>query len=228
MDSGSTSPRTRDTRRGVTLLEAVVTVGILGVLASVIVLGVEASSRTGGEVRRIDEALATLARLRDASIRYNLGNRGDTSFTYMISGTPGGVNPGRLSQLTTRIVATSALSLNSCGLQFTSGQALKWTHNFYSSPITSSTPFRIADGIYADDTLARYNPAGVPTHLASADLVTPGTLAIVMRNVSISDAQALQERVEGDQSGGIFSIIRFTPNGTAPVTVYYHMAIHGC
>jgi type II secretory pathway pseudopilin PulG len=218
----------RELPRGVTLLEAVITVAILGILGTVIVLGFEASSRTGGETRRIDEAVATLARLRDASVRYNLGNRGDTSFTYKIGGTAGGVNPGRLSQLTSPIAPSSANSLNSCGLQFSAIQAPKWTRNFYSSPISSTTPFRVADGFFADDTLARYNPSGTPLHLSSTDLVTPGTLAIVMRNVSISDAQALQTRLEGDQSGGIFSIIRFAASGTAPITVYYHMAIHGC
>jgi prepilin-type N-terminal cleavage/methylation domain-containing protein len=212
--------------RGVTLIEVVVTVAILGVLASVIVVGVETSSRLGGEAKRIDDAAFVLAKLRDASVRYNLGTRGDTSFTTKISGAlQGGVNPGRLSHLTKQITGTD---LNSCGVAYTSGQVLFWNRNFYSSPISSSTPFRIADGFYADDTLARYNQAGTPTHIGGTDVTTPGTLAIVMRNVAISDAWALAARMEGDQSGGIWSIVRFTPNNTAPVTVYYHMEIHGC
>src|SRR5438552_8477072 len=97
--------------RGVTLLEVIVTVAILGVLASVIVLGVETSSRLGGEAKRIDDAAFVLAKLRDASVRYNLGIGNsqagggqvvvirDTSFTAKISGGGnlfGGVNPGRL------------------------------------------------------------------------------------------------------------------------------------
>ena len=216
--------------RGVTLLEVVVTVAILGVLASVIFLGVETSSRLGGEAKRIDDAAFVLAKLRDASIRYNLGTfLRDTSFTAKIGGIAGGgVNPGRLSHLTKLITASD---FNSCGFAYTTTQVTAWVRNFYSSPISSSTPLQIAGGFYADDTLARYDSNGTPTHLASGDaniLTAPGTLAIVMRNVPISDARALAARMEGDQSGGNSSIVRFTPNGTAPVTVYYHMEIHGC
>jgi prepilin-type N-terminal cleavage/methylation domain-containing protein len=217
--------------RGVTLLEVVVTVAILGILGSVIVVGVETSSRLGGEAKRIDDAAFVLAKLRDASVRYNLGTfLRDTSFTAKIGGTAtqGGVNPGRLSHLT-KLITTS--DFNSCGFAYTPIQVTAWVRNFYSSPISSSTPFQIAGGFYADDTLARYDSTGTPTHLASGDaniLTAPGTLAIVMRNVAISDAMALAARMEGDQSGGNSSIVRFTPNGTAPVTVYYHMEIHGC
>ena len=208
------------------------TVAILGVLASVIVLGVETSSRVGGEAKRIDDAAFVLAKLRDASVRYNLGQTfRDTSFTAKISGGAGlygGTNPGRLSHLTSKITTSD---FNSCGFAYTAGQATGWDRVFYSSPISSSTPIQIAPGFFADDTLARYDSTGTSKHLLSGDanaLRAPGTLAIVMRNVAISDAQALAARMEGDQSGGNSSIVRFTPNGTAPVTVYYHMEIHGC
>lgn len=216
--------------RGVTLIEVVVTVAILGVLAAVIIVGVETSSRLGGEARRIADAAFVLAKLRDASVRYNLGAFiRDTSFTARIGGGAlGGVNPGRLSHLTAKITTAD---LNSCAFAYTSIQAAAWVRNFYSSPISSSTPFRIADGFFADDTLARYDSNGTPTHLVSGDatrLTAPGTLAIVMQNVAISDARALAARMEGDQSGGNSSIVRFTASGDAPVTVYYHMMIHGC
>lgn len=211
------------------------TVAILGVLATVIVLGVETSSRLGGEAKRIDDAAFVLAKLRDASVRYNLGTTvRDTSFTAKISTAGalyGGVNPGRLSHLTTKITTSD---FNSCGFAYTTGQANAWVRNFYSSPISASVPIRIADGFLADDVLTRYDSTGAPKVFLSSDAANslnpgaPGTLAIVMQNVALSDAQALAARMEGDQSGGISSTVRFTPSGNAPVTVSYHMAIHGC
>lgn len=223
-----THSRHRPDRAGFTLLEVIVAAAILGILATIVVLGVEGSSRGGGEAARVDEAAATLAALRDASVRYNLGERGDASFTWTIGNNAfKGVNPGRLSQLTNKITVSD---LNSCGGTFSALEAANWLRNFYSRPISSSTPFRIADGFMADDQLVRFNVNGT----AEADPgntsnnVTPATIAIVMRNVALRDAQALETRMEGDNTRTSSSVLRFTPNGNAPITVYYHMAVHGC
>ncbi len=219
------------TVRGVTLLEVVVTLAILAVLGTVIVPAVETSSRIGGEAKRVDDAVSVLAALRDASVRYNLGSVGDASFTRTIGLVPGGINPGRLSHLTNQIGASD---FNSCGFPYTGTQAGRWIASFHRDVIVSSTPmstYQIAPGFIADDTLARYNQAGDPLHLsstASTILTAPGTLAIVMRGVALSDAQALAARMEGDRTGGVNSIVRFTPNGILPINVYYHMEIHGC
>jgi prepilin-type N-terminal cleavage/methylation domain-containing protein len=72
-------------RFGFTLMEVVVAVVILAVLASTVVISV-ASSRTGGDEARIEQAAFVLEKLRDAIARYNIGDRGDTSFTWRISG----------------------------------------------------------------------------------------------------------------------------------------------
>jgi len=96
--------------------------------------------------------------------------------------------------------------------------------------------FLVAPGFFAQDALLRYsavyNPGGPPyfvqQYFSSTDNDTPGTLAIVMNDVKYQDALALAQRVEGDTLG-IWGAVRFTRNLTnAPVTLEYHIAIHGC
>jgi prepilin-type N-terminal cleavage/methylation domain-containing protein len=229
--------------RAVTLIEVVVTVAVLAIFATVVVASVEGSARSGGNAKRIQQAADMLESIRDAAVRYNYGDpsvtgiddrgiAGDTSFTSKISGAAndrGGVNPSRLSQLTNRIATTD---LNSCGGAY-GARASNWTQNFFSQPIIPGGTFKLADGFIANDQLERYNTAGVLTNLSPTSSVTgAGTLAIVIPNVSLSDAEALAALMEGDQpnplGSGTLAVVRFTPSGSAPVTVRYHMAIHGC
>ena len=231
-------------RRGVTLFEVVVSVAILAAFATVVIANVEGSARAGGEARRIAQAAEVLERIRDGAVRYNFGDpstaginsrniAGDTSFTAKVSGTGnlrGGINPGALSQLTNRITTSK---LNSCGGAFSATSVNNWTANYFNQPITPGGTFKIADGFIANDQLVRFNPAGVQANLSPTSSVTgAGTLAIVIPNVALSDAQALAQLMEGDQpnplGSGNLAVVRFTPSGDAPVTVYYHMAIHGC
>ncbi len=219
------------------------TVAILAIFTTVIVASVEGSARSGGNARRIAAAAAMLERIRDAAVRYNYGDpsltglntrgiAGDTSFTAKISGAGngrGGVNPGRLSDLTNRIATTG---LNSCGGAY-GALATNWTQNFFGQSFAIGGTFKIADGFIANDQLERYNAAGVLTNLSPTSSVTgAGTLAIVIPNVALADAEALAALAEGDQpsppGSGNFAVVRFTPAGNAPVTVRYHMAIHGC
>lgn len=230
-------------RSAVTLVEVIVTVAILAIFTTVIVASVEGSARSGGNAKRIEDAAMMLERIRDAAVRYNYGDpssaglntrgiAGDTSFTSKISGTGngrGGVNPARLSDLTNRIATTG---LNSCGGAY-GALASNWTQNFFGQPFTIGGTFKIADGFIANDQLERYDPAGALANLSPTSSVTgAGTLAIVIPNVALADAQALAALMEGDQpnplGSGTFAVVRFTPVGNAPVTVRYHMAIHGC
>jgi prepilin-type N-terminal cleavage/methylation domain-containing protein len=231
-------------RRAVTLVEVVVSIAILAVFATVVIVHVGASGRTGDDAKRVEDAAKMLERLRDAAVRYNFGDpsltglntrnvNGDTSFTAKISGIGalrGGVNPSRLSMLTNKITTSN---VNSCGGAFNSSQANGWQQNFFSEPIPINGTFKLADGFIANDALERYNPAGVLTNLSPTTSVTgAGTLAIVIPNVALADARALAMLMEGDQpsplGSGNFAVLRFTPSGNAPVTVRYHMAIHGC
>jgi len=236
-------PRGTPRRSAVTLVEVVVTVAILAIFTTVLVANLEGSARRGGNADRAQEAASMLERIRDAAVRYNYGDPstaglsgrtilGDTSFTSKISGLAnirGGVNPSRLSELTNRIATTD---LNSCGGTF-GALASNWTQNFFNQPVAVGASFKLADGFIANDALERYNPAGALANLAPTSSVTgAGTLAIVIPNVALADAEALAQLMEGDQpsplGSGNFAVVRFTPSGNAPVTVRYHMAIHGC
>ncbi len=211
-------------RRGVTLVEILVAVVILGTLSIVIGLSLPASSLTGGDSARIDRAAYELQKLGEASSSFTGVREEPTSFAQIMSTSNlGGVNPGRLSHLTTKVTSADR---NSCGATYTT--AGNWTAPFYGRFLPAAG-VKLADGLVADDTLSRHNPAGVPDKRGGAsDLTTPGTLAIVMRNVSRTDAIALATRFEGDRTGTPANLgaIRF---GTGdPVTVFFHFTIHGC
>jgi len=212
-------------RRGVTLLEIIVALAIVVVISGAIFLTIGTSSRTGGDAKRVDEAATNLAELADALAKYS--NRPlaakDQSFAQTISGNAnGGVNAGRLSYLTTKILATDR---DSCNTVYGALAAL-WLGPFYSTPVPT-TGLKIAEGFFANDLLVRYDQSGVPNNAPLNVLRTPGTLAIVMPNVAIEDARALLLAVEGEQNG-TSGAVRFTAAGDAPVTVSYHVAIHGC
>ncbi|MGI9077558.1 MAG: type II secretion system protein, partial [Gemmatimonadaceae bacterium] len=148
-------------RRGVTLLEIVVALAIMVVIAGAIFLAVGVSSRTGGDAGRIDEAVATLAKLADASVRYSNATTDpeQQSFSQVI-GTiaTGGVNAGRLSYLTTKITNTDR---DSCNTTYSVVEAARWVGPFYPTPIPT-TGLKIADGFFANDLMVRYDQAGVP------------------------------------------------------------------
>ena len=206
---------------GITLMEMIVTLTILGVLAVPITLNFAASSRLGGESARLDQAVLTLRKIADWSSRFS-GTQGANSFSQVML--VGGTNPGRLSYLTRKVITGD---VNACGGAFLT--PANWRGPFYNR-IIPPTGLKIAEGFFADDTLSRYNAAGVvekvPAGFTNTNTVVPGTLAIVMRNVTRTDALGLRTRIEGT-STATTGTVRFATTGD-PVTVYYHFNIHGC
>jgi prepilin-type N-terminal cleavage/methylation domain-containing protein len=224
-------------RRGFTLVEMVVAIGLVAIIAVVILVSnaVNTSGRSISGSDNVDKAAETLAELSEAIALYsNNGSGAQNSFFQVV-----GENPGALSHLTVPITTNDR---NSCGRstpltnnsKYKNASATRWTGQFFRQALPT-TGFLVAPGFFADDVLLRYsavfNPAGPPyfqeEYFTGNDATTPGTLAIVMRNVAIQDATALANRVDGDPTG-IFGAVRFTPNGTAPITVEYHIPIHGC
>jgi hypothetical protein len=195
-----------------------------------------ASQRSVNDLDNIEKAARTLTDLSEAIALWTERRSGDpTSFFHVI-----GVNPGRLSHLTTPITTTDR---NSCGpglpqqnqTRYKTPEVGRWAGQFFRQEMPT-TGFLIAPGFFANDVLLRYsairNASGPPwfneEYFPAGNTTTPGTLAIVIPNVAYADAVALAQRVEGDPTGS-FGAVRFTPNATnTPVTVEYHIAIHGC
>ena len=223
--------------RGFTLVEMVVAVAIMGVMGVTLFVANAATSQRGlHEFDNVEKAARTLTDLSEAIALWTERRSGPpTSFFHVI-----GSNPGALSHLTTPITTTQR---NSCGLgtplnnatRYGNSQVGLWEGQFFRQELPT-TGFLIAPGFFANDVLLRYsanfNPNGPPyfvqEYFPTGNTTTAGTLAIVMPNVKHSDAVALAQRVEGDTTG-IFGAVRFTRNtNDAPVTVEYHIGIHGC
>lgn len=216
-------------RTGVTLFEVVITVAILAVIGGVIYINQAAASKLGGEAANVDLAARTLAEIADAAGRVT-GTGGATSFNQIIGQDKATVtaNAKKLSQLSFKI---STSQQNSCFYNYTAAEVGRWVQPFYYRLFPTSG-FKIAPGYFAQDELVRYNSIGVVTTVANrpaeSDHRAVGTVAIVMLNAARSDAIALMNRVEGDQSG-VTGAVRFTPlTGSETVTLEYHFTVRGC
>jgi type II secretory pathway pseudopilin PulG len=224
-------------RPALTLIETVVALAIVGIVALTIAIATgSASQRSVNELDNVERAARILTDLSEAIALWTERRSGEpTSFFHII-----GTYPGKLSQLTTPITTSDR---NSCGLglplqnatRFKNAEVNRWEGQFFRQELPT-TGFLIAPGFFANDQMLRYsavfNPAGPPyfaeEYFPSGNTTTPGTLAIIIPNVKYTDAVALAQRVEGDPTG-VFGAVRFTPNVTnAPVTVEFHIAIHGC
>lgn len=217
------------TRRGATLFEVVITVGILAVIGAAIYISEATGSGLGGTAANVDKAARVLSEIADAEGRIT-GTGGATSFNQIIGQDKATVssNASKLSQLTVPITVND---VNSCGYNYVNAEVGRWRTPFYYVAFRTAGTL-IAPGYYAQDQLVRYNAPGVPTTLANRpaenDARAPGTVAIVMPNTPLQEALALAARVEGDQ-GGVLGAVRYFPqNGSSPVTLEYHITVRGC
>jgi type II secretory pathway pseudopilin PulG len=224
-------------RAGITLVEVIVAVSVLAIIGIAIFVSATVSQgSTAGGDDNIDKAAHTLTDLSEAiALWTNRISGAPTSFFQVI-----GAYPGTLSQLTTPITTSDR---NSCArgfplnnaTRYKNSQVNEWEGQFFRQELPP-TGFLIAPGFFAQDTLLRYsavmNALGPPwfneQYFPSGNTTTAGTLAIVMHNVAYANAVGLARRVEGDTTG-VFGAVRFLKNATnTPVTVEFHIGIHGC
>ncbi len=171
---------------------AVVTIAVMAVLATVIF----ASLRPGG-VDRILLAADILFRFKTEIIGT------DPSFYERLK-----VYPGRLSHL---VYPITTAQRNSCGQFYkASPDVNNWRGPYHPVPWVSGDPYVLALGIVAQDST-------VTTTFTNGALA----LAIVMIDVQLADAQALDARIDGVTG----DTISYTQNGDNPVVVHYRMPI---
>lgn len=213
----------------------VVAIAIIGVIGVTIVVTTSTSQRGIADTDNVEKAARTLADLSEAIALWTERRSGlPTSFFQIIGG-----NPGTLSQLTFPITTSMGNSCARAALnnatRYKNSQTNRWEGQFFRQELPT-TGFLVAPGFFANDSLLRYsavyNPAGPPyfvqQYFTNGNTTTAGTIAIVMPNVKYTDAVALAQRVEGDTMG-VFGAVRFTRNFTdTPVTLEYHIGIHGC
>ncbi len=196
-------------RRAFTLVEIVVALAVILILAAV------ALPNLAGylDQQRIQTTATQLATVRDGL--YNT-TAGAVTFRQRV-----GSNAGRLSELSAPIIAGNASYAtgtdDSCGTTFTNGQRNNWNANgpfmTYNSDRTTGlmTPIGMAQ-----DSLTR-----IPFS------ANPGQLRINFLSVSLEDAVALDELVDGTVGGWNANTVQWTPqNGTnGIVTMYYFVPI---
>lgn len=201
-------------RKGLTVLELAVVIAILSVLGVVIVATTSGSSAAQrSDQERINEIANTLDILARA-IAFFEPTKPKFSFKQTV-----GVYPGRLSHLTDPITPSKP---NSCGQNYTSAQANAWTGGYFTREIPT-TGLLLGPGFLTQDVLVR-NPATFPVPQGPFH----GTLAIVIPNVTLSDARLLGQTVDGDSTGTV-ATVRYTPqDGSSPVTVSYLIAVGDC
>lgn len=185
-------------RRGAALIFLVVTLAVMSILATVVLANTAGARQRDTLIQAVSELLR---------FGYEIGvNTKKPSFRGDV-----GNYPGRLSHLFQPINTTDR---NSCGNTYSASDAGKWEGPYHLIPMIREANYQMVPGIVASDTLVRF--AGPPI-----------TLAIVLRNVSFETAQDLGLAFDG-VSSGVGPIIKFTPNGTNPVSVFYHIPITAC
>lgn len=193
------------------MVEVVVALSIVSVLAAVIFFSL--SLEKGGDSARIAELSGKLDDLMQAIAGTEI-TQPATSFRQTVK-----VYPGKLTDLTSALTPlNAAISDNSCGQPYTNTNvtAADAGRPYYSIEFQTAGT-KLADGFVANNDIVRADPA----------TTTRSTLAIQFPNVTSDDAQALDAYMDGITDGNN-GAIRYTLNGTNPVTVSYLIAVRGC
>jgi prepilin-type N-terminal cleavage/methylation domain-containing protein len=183
-------------------------VEIVVALAIVLVLSAVAIPNVAGylDQKRIEATADLLADVRDGL------SLSTTGFRQVVA-----ANAGQLSELTTQIWNSNSGSApfprNSCGAAFNNVEVNRWDDagpyvSFFIPATGLPTPIGVAD-----DVMER-----IPNSAA------PGIIRIVIPNVSLTDATAFDQTVDGG-NGAAGGTIAWTAPVSGEVTLYYQIPI---
>lgn len=185
-------------RHGFTLVEIIVAIAVMLILAATITPSVLGIL----DKERVEKGYAALKHLAAGILEFK---RDVTK------------NPSLLSQLSVYGITTN--SNNSCGARFSAGEVSK-----YDGPYINRIPQPPA-GLPVEIGLARDQLRRDPATSAAAG--SPGVLQIVVDNVSESDAMALNDQVDGDNSSTA-GTVRWEAPANGYVVLLYTVSISGC
>jgi hypothetical protein len=195
-------------RNGFALATVLTVVAVIAIGSVVILANLAAGERDRFRVARAAQVLHRF--------RIEMGEGGQSpSFRGDV-----GDYPRKLSQLSIPITIGDT---DACLENYTGGggggEVNNWKGPYHLVPARADGVYDVARGFVAEDTLRR-----VP---ATASGNEAGELSIVMKNVSLNDAQSLGLVVDGVNTG-VGPLVKFTINGDNAVTLYYAIPVQGC
>jgi prepilin-type N-terminal cleavage/methylation domain-containing protein len=224
-------------RRGFTLFEMAVAMAVLTTIAAIILSTSFVVS--GSDQERYKAAGDTLYALTQAIAGNQPGRapgltHADSanylSFKWVIRATP-----GKLSDLTTQIVATTGLTICGSGHPYTATMQSAWVNPFWHRELRT-TGTMLVPGFTVQDAIVTYSGAGstLGFHNTTSGAFqatpdgTPGnrrdaTLAIRMPSVTLADAQGLDVAVDGTVDGTA-GIVRYS-SASDPTQVDYYFTV---
>jgi hypothetical protein len=195
-------------RRGFALAVVLTTISVIAIGSVVILANLAAGERDRFRVSRAAQVLNRF--------KIEMGENGQSpSFRGDV-----GDYPKKLSQLSIPITIGDT---DACGENYTGGggggEVNNWKGPYHLIPARADGVYDVARGFVAEDTLHRDPPTGSGN--------SAGELSIVMKSVSLNDAQSLGLEIDG-VSTGVGPVVKFTINGNNAVTLYYAMQVEGC
>lgn len=192
-------------RKGATLLEIAVAVGILAIVGAVVYPSL-ASSRDRTKI------LSSIAVLRDLTA---ILDRYDTTTSALGTSCAGLVNcnvqdgryPRRLRHLVDSIIVGTAAanSGSSCGTAYTTTNVTRWrlTGPFWNRDFAPGVGFRIPIGVVRDTVIRSPLVSGDPN-------TVPGVLQLQIDSMRIWDARQLKLRVDGYLDDTAVGMVRWS------------------
>lgn len=185
-------------RRGFTLVEIIVALAVMLILAATITPSVLGIL----DKERVENGRAALKHLADGISEFK---RDVTKY------------PSRLSFLSGGITTTDN---NSCGARYSAGEVRNYDGPYINRVVQTGAVLNLQIGA-ARDLLRRVPPT-------AANAGAAGVLQIVVDNVSLQDAESLNDQVDADGGNRTAGTIRWDPPVNGYVILYYTIGISGC